>query len=87
MISSPVKTAWRSFPRNFERNQIGPVGNTSFSGTVDCRFEHGTSCILVGELKKPGIITPDWFNPNATSTNKSRLGKELRGYVPGPLNA
>lgn len=79
MVSSPVKTAWRSFPRVSERNQVGPIGTTAFTGTVDCRFEYNGHCIAIGELKKPGTITSNWSNPNATSTNKSRLGKELRG--------
>jgi hypothetical protein len=85
-ISGPVMAAWTSYPRVFERNQVGPVGNTSFSGTVDCRFTYGTSCLLIGELKAPGIITPNWNTPNVTTTTKTRLGKELRGYVLALVN-
>ncbi|KAF2022824.1 hypothetical protein EK21DRAFT_95415 [Setomelanomma holmii] len=78
-VSGPVLTAFTSYPQVTQRNQIGPQGNTSFTGTVDCRFDYANSTVLIGELKKPGTITPDWSNPTATSTNKRRLGKELRG--------
>ncbi|KAF2197077.1 hypothetical protein GQ43DRAFT_356632, partial [Delitschia confertaspora ATCC 74209] len=79
-ISSPVRAAW-TYPRIFERNQVGPMGNTSFSGTVDCSFTYGNSCILIGELKSSGTVGLQWTDSNKSSTNKSRLGKELRGYA------
>lgn len=86
-LSSPVKTAWRSFPRIIEANQAGPMGQTSFTGTVDCRFTYGSSTLLIGELKKPGTITSNWSDPSKTNTTKSRLGKELRGYTSSQLKA
>jgi hypothetical protein len=67
------------------RNQVGPQGHTTFSGTVDCRYDFRHTSILVGELKKPGRITADWMQPHTVSTNKTNLGKELRGYVTAML--
>ena len=86
-LSSPVKTAWRTFPRIVETNQRGPMRKTSFTGTVDCQFTYGSSAVLVGELKKPGTITANWSDPTASTTTKSRLGKELRGYASPQLKA
>jgi hypothetical protein len=80
-ISGPVMAAWTSYPRIIERNQVGPLGSTSFSGTVDCCFTYANCCLLIGELKVPGTITEDWNDLNTVSTTKARLGKELRGYV------
>jgi hypothetical protein len=86
-LSSSVKTAWRTFPRIVETNQTGPMRQTSFTGTVDCQFTYGSSAVCIGELKKPGTITANWSDPTASTTTKSRLGKELRGYASSQLKA
>lgn len=78
-ISGPVMAAWISYPRISHRNQIGPPGRTSFAGTVDCAFTYLDRCLLIGELKAPGTITRHWNDPAMASTNKKRLGRELRG--------
>jgi hypothetical protein len=55
---------------------------TQFAGTVDKAFTYNGHCAVIGDLKRPGIITTDWGNNTQDSTNKQRLARELRRYVP-----
>jgi hypothetical protein len=85
LVSGPVMTAWQNTPRIFERDEVGPMQQTQFAGTIDKAFTYNGHCAAIGERKRPGIITTDWSNNDQDSTNKQRLGRELRGYVPMTL--
>lgn len=65
-----------------QRSEPGPLGTTSVSQTVDFLWGRGSSCLLLGELERHGIINPQvWTTGRTDDTNRKRLGRELRGYV------
>lgn len=62
--------------------ESGPLGNTNVTQTVDVQWGIETSTLLVGELKRHGIIDPSqWSGAQNPNINRTRLGKEMRGLV------
>jgi hypothetical protein len=79
-IAYPVMKAFRSVLT--QRSESGPLGTTSVNQTVDFLWGRESSCVLIGELKRHGIINPQaWTTGRTDDTNRKRLGRELRGYV------
>ncbi|KAK0738672.1 hypothetical protein B0T18DRAFT_433440 [Schizothecium vesticola] len=71
-------------PAVVQRSESGPLGTTPIRQTVDFTFGLGDRCLAIGEFKKPWTIDPvAWTTPRraAPNANRSRLGKELRGYA------
>lgn len=78
-MAYPVMLAFQSVLT--QRSESGPLGSTSVNQTVDFLWGRGSSCVLIGELKRHGLIQPQMWTGMADDTNRKRLGRELRGYV------
>jgi hypothetical protein len=78
-ISGVVMPHFVSIPLVQELDQSGPLGYTSFSGTVDTQFFRSPTQELLafGEIKAPGIIGSNW-SPAQQRTKSRDLGRELR---------
>lgn len=82
-VSNPIQSALygRNGPFIDERSESGPLGQTHVNQTVDFTWGFGERCLVIGELKKPGIIDPSKWKtgPGGADTNRRLLGQELRG--------
>ncbi len=77
-ISSTMRRAFANHPRLREHSETGPLGHTTASVTVDEWMAYGNHCVVIGKLKRVGILNPrDWKEDLPTSI-KNRLGPELR---------
>ncbi|KNG44559.1 hypothetical protein DDE82_009117 [Stemphylium lycopersici] len=78
-VSGVVMSYFTSIPLVMELDQSGPLGNTSFSGSVDTQFFHSRTkgLLAIGEHKTPGVIRPEWSPARQTSETQD-LGRELR---------
>lgn len=78
-ISLPVVLALQ--PLVIQRSETGPLGPTSYPQTVDWTYGYLNSCLVIGELKRHGIIRPSrWIGPQQQpGSTRVWLGKELRG--------
>jgi hypothetical protein len=86
-IDHVVQAAWQA-RRVFFRYEIGPpegvmLPNASMTGDFmaqSCRPEDQWAPLVVGELKKPGIIRRnEWLNAAQATPATMRLAKEARG--------
>ncbi|KAI1116719.1 hypothetical protein F5Y14DRAFT_53349 [Nemania sp. NC0429] len=80
-ISLPIQLAFQGII--IQRSEAGPLGPTNYSQTVDFTWSHGDRCVLVGELKRHGIIADEsWLNriDSDPDHNRRLLSKEMRGY-------
>lgn len=65
-----------------QRSETGPLGPTSSPQTVDWTYGLGNDCVVLGELKRHGIINPRrWIGTEAADSIRINLSKELRGLV------
>ncbi|KAK4119948.1 hypothetical protein N657DRAFT_649729 [Parathielavia appendiculata] len=84
-ISHPIQLAFHTNlgpPFIIQRSESGPLGQTQVSQTVDFSWGCGESSLMIGELKRHGIInTGAWItSPRRPDGNRVWLGKELRAY-------
>ncbi|KAI1287150.1 hypothetical protein F5Y03DRAFT_380578 [Xylaria venustula] len=80
-IAHPIQIAFQHII--VQRSETGPPGPTSYAQTVDFSWTQDQQCILIGELKRHGIINPSMWRTNTGTTidnNRKWLGQELRGY-------
>ncbi|KAI0967946.1 hypothetical protein F4678DRAFT_229307 [Xylaria arbuscula] len=78
-ISHPVQLAFQDIVT--QRSETGPPGPTSYAQTVDFEWIRSDQCIIIGEIKRHGVIDPSvWENDESTDKNRRWLGQELRGY-------
>lgn len=79
-----------TFPSDYkllQRCQIGPVANTTFTGTIDIQFTfsgYKSLNVAIGEHKRLKVIDAESWKPPSgyDSAAKQQLSRELRGYVP-----
>lgn len=77
-VSHPVQFAFS--PILVRRSEAGPLGTTNSAQTVDLAYSHGDVCVLCGEFKKHGILSvPRWIGEKDHDTNRTRIGREIRG--------
>ncbi|KAK4204856.1 hypothetical protein QBC40DRAFT_216042 [Triangularia verruculosa] len=83
-ISLPLQLAFKADdgrPFIIQRSESGPLGPTQVPQTVDFTWGYGNCCLIIGEMKKHGIIDPPrWNGLLEVNSNRRWLGKELRGY-------
>ncbi|KAI0966029.1 hypothetical protein F4678DRAFT_484569 [Xylaria arbuscula] len=78
-ISFPVQLALQG--TMVQRSQAGPPGPTNHRETADFVWIRGDHCVVVGGLKRHGIIKQtSWENLLLDDANRTNLSKELRGY-------
>ncbi len=86
-VSHAIQLAFQTHhgtPFIIQRSESGPLGHTDVNQTVDFAWGCGERCLLIGELKRHGIIDVErWTGESPTDTNRRWLGKELRGPVFG----
>lgn len=82
-VSNPIQSALygSNGPFIVQRSESGPLGPTHVNQTVDFTWAFQERCLVIGELKKPGIIDPSKWKtgPEESDTNRRQLGQELRG--------
>jgi len=61
-----------------ERWEIGPIGATNTSVTVDTRYTYRSETILLTELKRPWAIKENLWQDGGSTPDKRKLEKELR---------
>ncbi|GAW20271.1 hypothetical protein ANO14919_097720 [Xylariales sp. No.14919] len=78
-MGHPVQLAFQRFLTL--RSEVGPPGRTPYKETADFSWIYGDQCVVVGELKRHGIINPNrWSGRLQPDGNRVWLSKELRGY-------
>jgi hypothetical protein len=78
-ISGVVMQHFTSMPLGKELDQSGPLGATSFGGTIDFQVVRVPTqeLLAIGEHKTPGLIESEWRSARQ-STKSQNLGRELR---------
>jgi hypothetical protein len=82
-VSHPIQFAFQTqhgTPFIIQRSESGPLGPTNVTQTIDFTWGCGERCLMIGELKRHGIIDlKTWKGENPADHNRRWLGKELRG--------
>jgi hypothetical protein len=82
-VSLPIQLAFQTLhgtPFIVQRSESGPLGPTDVTQTIDFTWGWGEHCLMIGELKRHGIIDVErWTGRLDPDSNRVRLGKELRG--------
>lgn len=82
-VSHPIQLAFQTHhgtPFIVQRSESGPLGPTNVTQTIDFTWGCGERCLVIGELKRHGIIDVEtWTGERPTDNNRRWLGKELRG--------
>ncbi|KAL2143201.1 hypothetical protein VTI28DRAFT_279 [Corynascus sepedonium] len=83
-VSHPIQFAFQTHhgtPFIVQRSESGPLGQTNVKQTIDFTWGCGECCLVIGELKRHGIIdVKTWTGERPVDDNRRWLGKELRGY-------
>ncbi|KAH7633187.1 hypothetical protein B0T09DRAFT_300967 [Sordaria sp. MPI-SDFR-AT-0083] len=82
-VSHPIQLAFQTNHGSFivQRSESGPLGPTQVSQTIDFTWGCGEHCLMIGELKRHGIIDRKrWTGERPPDGNRIGLGKELRAY-------
>ncbi|KAK4172702.1 hypothetical protein QBC36DRAFT_222146 [Triangularia setosa] len=78
-VAKPIQLAVQPFITL--RSESGPLGPTNVNQTIDFTWGCGEHCLVIGELKRHGMIDVEtWTGRAGTDSNRTWLGKELRGY-------
>lgn len=77
-VAEPIQLAFQ--PVVALRSESGPLGPTDVNQTIDFTWGYRNHCLIIGELKRHGIIDVDrWTGVAGQNTTRTWLGKELRG--------